>query len=91
MFDKTELPDKLISEEWQSIGFQGRNPRTDFRGGGYLSLLCLRYFTKNYKEEFQRMIKDPSDTFFTAITSINITHSLVVFFYMNSHEVNNQN
>jgi hypothetical protein len=33
-----EPPADLKDECWTDIGFQGKNPRTDFRGGGYLSL-----------------------------------------------------
>ena len=30
-----------VSPAWQELGFQGDDPRTDFRGGGLLSLHCL--------------------------------------------------
>jgi hypothetical protein len=37
------MPDKVLSEriskDWQDIGFQGKDPATDFRGTGYLGLL----------------------------------------------------
>ena len=42
----------MINEKWVDMGFQGKNPRTDFRGGGYLSLLCLLYFIDIYPQEF---------------------------------------
>jgi len=27
-----------MSAQWETLGFQGRDPATDFRGGGILSL-----------------------------------------------------
>mmetsp|Transcript_32476 Transcript_32476/g.23998 ORF Transcript_32476/g.23998 Transcript_32476/m.23998 type:complete len:153 (+) Transcript_32476:109-567(+) len=48
-----KLPEKLITNNWKQIGFQSKNPRTDFRGGGVLSLNCLRYFVKKYPDIFK--------------------------------------
>ena len=48
-----EAPADLKSAKWTQIGFQGQNPRTDFRGGGYLSLQCLVYFAKTQPEHFK--------------------------------------
>ena len=42
--DKDERPD------WTSIGFQGLDPITDFRGGGLLSLEQLCFFTTQNRE-----------------------------------------
>lgn len=81
------LPDRLISDEWQEIGFQGRNPRTDFRGGGILSLNSLLYFVTAHPEYYSEIKKDKSGSFFFAISSINITHHLMVYLYLNKEEV----
>ncbi len=81
------LPDRLLSEEWTEIGFQGKNPRTDFRGGGILSLYCLQYFVNAHGEHFRMIRNDTSETFFFAISSINITHHLMVYLYLNRDEV----
>ena len=35
-----ELADRY-SKQWEEIGFQGKNPATDFRGMGILGLHCL--------------------------------------------------
>mmetsp|Transcript_2684 Transcript_2684/g.4521 ORF Transcript_2684/g.4521 Transcript_2684/m.4521 type:complete len:218 (-) Transcript_2684:182-835(-) len=84
----------LVHDIWKDIGFQGRNPRTDFRGGGHLSLLCLIYFVDNYPKEFREQAactKDQEDLMWlTAISSINMTHHLLIFLYMNEAEVANQ-
>lgn len=79
-----EAPSDLKSDKWQEIGFQGLNPRTDFRGGGYLSLQCLVYFTKYNPEHFnvqKQRIKDHQD-WFLAICCINITSYLVSYLHM---------
>ena len=72
----------MINDNWKDLGFQQKNPRTDFRGGGYLSLLCLIYFSVVYEEDFREMIKATKDhesvMWLTAVTSINVTHGLKV-------------
>lgn len=42
----------MVCDKWKDIGFQGKDPRTDFRGGGHLSLLCLLYLVENYRADF---------------------------------------
>lgn len=69
------------------IGFQSKNPRTDFRGGGILSLYCLHYFINTYQKYFEEMRNDNKGYFFFAISSINVTHHLIVYLYMNKDEV----
>lgn len=81
----------MIDDCWKDIGFQGKDPRTDFRGGGHLSLLCLIYFLKHYQEEWDELVKvtkeDQELMWLTAVSSINITHTLVIYFYMNKGDV----
>lgn len=80
-----------VNDDWKDIGFQGKNPRTDFRGGGHLSLLCLLYMIDTYPTEWAQLVKCTKEEehvmWLTAISSINLTHSLVIYFYMNSGEV----
>ena len=81
----------MVDEIWKDIGFQGKDPRTDFRGGGHLSLVCLMFFAENYKEEWDAQIKCTKDDedlmWLTAISSINLTHGLMIYLYMNAGEV----
>ncbi|CBI22176.3 unnamed protein product, partial [Vitis vinifera] len=42
-----ELP-SLKSELWNEMGWQGTDPSTDFRGGGFISLENLIFFAKKY-------------------------------------------
>ncbi|KAH7434444.1 hypothetical protein KP509_06G018100 [Ceratopteris richardii] len=39
----------LISDQWKEMGWQGNDPSTDFRGGGYISLENLLFFAKNFQ------------------------------------------
>lgn len=81
----------MISEKWKDIGFQAKNPRTDFRGAGNLGLLALLYMVDNYPEEFDALAKCTKEQedlmWLTAITSINVTHSLLIYLHMNTEVV----
>jgi hypothetical protein len=43
--------------QWQQIGFQGKDPATDFRAMGLLALDNLHYFAEKYKTEAHRILK----------------------------------
>jgi hypothetical protein len=66
----------LISKQWKSIGFQGNNPATDFRGMGLLGLLNLIYFAENYTEKARSLVRSHKE-YPWAATGINITHTLL--------------
>ncbi|SPQ93712.1 unnamed protein product (mitochondrion) [Plasmodiophora brassicae] len=44
------------SERWSEIGFQGKDPQTDFRGTGFLGLLCLVYWSETLGAVAQEMV-----------------------------------
>ena len=73
--------------KWTEFGFQSKNPRTDFRGGGLLSLLCLVYFAKEHTDQFQIMKQSyiEKEDFFLAISSINLTSFMMSYLYMNEN------
>ncbi|MBA0874167.1 hypothetical protein Goshw_012848 [Gossypium schwendimanii] len=54
-YPNRELP-PLKSELWKDMGWQGPDPSTDFRGGGFISLENLIFFAKKYPESFQRLL-----------------------------------
>ncbi|KAF3322602.1 ELMO domain-containing protein A [Carex littledalei] len=54
-FPDTTIP-PLKSEAWKEMGWQGTDPSTDFRGGGFISLENLIYFAQNYPESFQKLL-----------------------------------
>ncbi|KAE8720752.1 autophagy-related protein 3-like [Hibiscus syriacus] len=38
----------LVSEQWKEMGWQGKDPSTVFRGGGFISLENLLFFARNF-------------------------------------------
>ncbi|XP_020594078.1 ELMO domain-containing protein A-like [Phalaenopsis equestris] len=54
-YPQRELP-PLKSEKWKEMGWQGADPSTDFRSGGFLSLENLIFFAKHYPDSFQRLL-----------------------------------
>ncbi|XP_038703096.1 ELMO domain-containing protein A-like isoform X2 [Tripterygium wilfordii] len=41
----------LISDQWKEMGWQGRDPSTDFRGAGFISLENLLFFAKTFSKQ----------------------------------------
>ncbi|KAM8808301.1 ELMO domain-containing protein 2 [Eudromia elegans] len=65
-----------ISKQWCDIGFQGDDPKTDFRGMGMLGLVNLVYFSKHYTEEARQILSHsnhPKLGYSYAIVGINLT------------------
>ncbi|KAK7396098.1 hypothetical protein VNO78_16859 [Psophocarpus tetragonolobus] len=54
-YPERELP-SLKSELWKEMGWQGSDPSTDFRGGGFISLENLIFFAMKYPDSFQRLL-----------------------------------
>ncbi|KAJ4886246.1 ELMO/CED-12 family protein [Raphanus sativus] len=79
-YPQRELP-PLKSELWKEMGWQGTDPSTDFRGGGYISLENLIFFAKTYPESFQRLLHKQDGTraeweYPFAVAGINISFML---------------
>ena len=74
----TPLKDRK-SMEWVDIGFQGKDPATDFRGAGTLGLQQLLAITdenSKYRKEALRMYRDSINVkhwYFFAASGLNIT------------------
>lgn len=47
---------EYCSEDWGKIGFQGRDPATDFRGMGVLGLIQLVHFVKFSPSEARKVL-----------------------------------
>ena len=76
LFQEDKLEDSKEKPDWVSIGFQGSDPITDFRGGGLLSLSQLIYFCENYPEKARNLnvrASHPTKGYGLAITGINLT------------------
>ncbi|KAK9065443.1 hypothetical protein SSX86_014842 [Deinandra increscens subsp. villosa] len=72
----------LITEQWKEMGWQGKDPSTDFRGGGFISLENLLYFARNFQKSFQDLLrKQEGDRsmweYPFAIAGVNITFMLI--------------
>ncbi|POI35055.1 hypothetical protein CIB84_001193 [Bambusicola thoracicus] len=65
-----------ITKQWCDIGFQGDDPKTDFRGMGLLGLVNLVYFSKHYTNEARQVLSHsnhPKLGYSYAIVGINLT------------------
>uniref|UniRef100_H2MJ31 ELMO/CED-12 domain containing 1 n=1 Tax=Oryzias latipes TaxID=8090 RepID=H2MJ31_ORYLA len=87
-----------ISKQWCEIGFQGSDPKTDFRGMGLLGLHNLLYFAEHDKSAALQMLQDSlhgkkwrKRGYSFAIVGINITdlaYSLLVSGALKTHLYN---
>lgn len=76
-----QLP-PLKSDLWKEMGWQGSDPSTDFRGGGYISMENLIFFAKTYPEAFQSLLhksegKRAEWEYPFAVAGINISFMLI--------------
>ncbi|CAG9853763.1 unnamed protein product [Phyllotreta striolata] len=65
-----------ITKQWQNIGFQGEDPKTDFRGMGLLGLENLVFFATFYCSAAQHVLTHsyhPQHGYCFAIVGINLT------------------
>ncbi|KAF6158833.1 hypothetical protein GIB67_012476 [Kingdonia uniflora] len=72
----------LVSEQWKEMGWQGKDPSTDFRGGGFISLENLLFFARNYPKSFQDLLlKQEGERalweYPFAVAGVNITFMLI--------------
>ncbi|PIN18356.1 hypothetical protein CDL12_08975 [Handroanthus impetiginosus] len=72
----------LISEQWKEMGWQGKDPSTDFRGGGFISLENLLYFARNFPKSFQDLLRKNEGErslweYPFAVAGVNITFMLI--------------
>ncbi|XP_048855707.1 ELMO domain-containing protein 2 [Brienomyrus brachyistius] len=65
-----------ITKQWGDIGFQGDDPKTDFRGMGMLGLTNLVFFSERYTELSRQVLSHanhPKLGYSYAIVGINLT------------------
>ncbi|KAJ3680561.1 hypothetical protein LUZ60_016839 [Juncus effusus] len=72
----------LISEQWKEMGWQGKDPSTDFRGGGFISLENLLFFAKTFPKSFHELLKKQNGDralweYPFAVAGVNITFMLI--------------
>ncbi|XP_042386042.1 ELMO domain-containing protein A-like isoform X1 [Zingiber officinale] len=76
-----ELSD-LVSDQWKEMGWQGKDPSTDFRGAGFISLENLLFFAKTFSNSFQRLLNKQFGNRSTweypfAVAGVNITFMII--------------
>lgn len=63
-----------ISKQWGRLGFQGKDPATDFRAAGYFGLCNCVYFAVEYGAAFRRMrARVEADGYPFSIAGLSIT------------------
>ncbi|KAJ6351460.1 hypothetical protein OIU78_007390 [Salix suchowensis] len=72
----------LISDQWKEMGWQGRDPSTDFRGAGFISLENLLFFAKTFTTSFQQLLKKQGGKrsaweYPFAVAGVNITFMIM--------------
>ncbi|XP_042430153.1 ELMO domain-containing protein A-like [Zingiber officinale] len=72
----------LISEQWKDMGWQGKDPSTDFRGGGFISVENMLFFARNYPRSFQDLLQKQNGEralweYPFAVAGVNITFMLI--------------
>ncbi|KAB5545168.1 hypothetical protein DKX38_013280 [Salix brachista] len=72
----------LISDQWKEMGWQGRDPSTDFRGAGFISLENLLFFAKTFTTSFQHLLKKQEGKrsaweYPFAVAGVNITFMIM--------------
>ena len=65
------------SLSWKTLGFQGDNPRTDFRAGGFYSLKLMHYFIWKYSNELIESVL--LDYYLFAVVAIRLTYMFKLF------------
>ncbi|EFA82803.1 ankyrin repeat-containing protein [Heterostelium album PN500] len=58
-----------VDERWKSIGFQGKDPSTDFRGMGIAGLKHLLYLANNHLDTFRTITQHQTNLQSNPITS----------------------
>ena len=76
-------PATLATAAWGGLGFQGSDPRTDFRGGGFVSLQHLLAVCRSNPQKLQEMVAETANgRFFFACTSIGCTFWIKNYFHL---------
>ena len=78
--NENEKDEKL----WRKIGFQTKEPRNDFRGGGIYSLDLMIYFIKNFEKDYLNIINEDYFTF--ALTCIRVSYLIRTYLYLLTSE-----
>eukprot|EP00041_Stephanoeca_diplocostata_P032380 m.1036645 g.1036645 ORF g.1036645 m.1036645 type:complete len:304 (-) comp24139_c2_seq34:2888-3799(-) len=71
-----DMPYERTSSNWGNLGFQGKDPVTDFRGQGILALENLLHIARGKGEELQTIMQKDKLGFPLALVAVNMSHYL---------------
>jgi hypothetical protein len=79
---------------WKDIGFQGKDPATDFRGVGVFGLWNLVFFAETYPKRYKRLLdkaRTTSGAYPFVIAGLNVTMMLfeILGFGMHAKKMKN--
>ena len=80
-FLNQSAPPDFKSDDWKSVGFQGRDPTTDLRGGGVVSLYAMAYFYSNYKIKADEILAKDEEYLLFSTVGANLSFALINFFH----------
>lgn len=66
------------SEQWKSLGFQGADPQTDFRGMGWLALDAMVYWSEKHSTIAKEMVRNQDERTYPLCTAVINCVSLAV-------------
>ena len=83
VFPEKQLENVLDDPEWKKLGFQNSKPESDFRGGGFLSLIALQNFCKNRRQVVTEILNwsESQPPFLFACVVISAAFKLKHFFH----------
>lgn len=58
--DETRRSKKHHHAKWRRLGFESESPVTQFEDAGYLGMMDLADYVRNYQDEFQKMLLEQS-------------------------------
>ncbi|KAL8532843.1 hypothetical protein ACS0TY_009159 [Phlomoides rotata] len=72
----------LVSDQWKEMGWQGKDPSTDFRGAGFISLENLLFFAKTFSTSFQSLLRKKTGKradweYPFAVAGVNVTFMIM--------------
>ncbi|KAL8052395.1 hypothetical protein ABFX02_05G001900 [Erythranthe guttata] len=72
----------LVSDQWKEMGWQGKDPSTDFRGAGFISLENLLFFAKTFSISFQSLLRKQAGKravweYPFAVAGVNVTFMIM--------------
>lgn len=82
-FAKNLEQNDLINADWMILGFQDKNPQTDFRGAGLMGLENMVNFLEKEKNILEEMCESKNHFMF-AMISLNFTFFLKTYLHLAS-------